>query len=70
MFYLGHFIAFIITGPVTVGEENRVILWSEMVMLVSIMVLAVKCFIGDIRKEKPKNNKEGEGRFKLKDGSS
>ena len=56
LFYLGHFIAFIIIGPVTVGEPNRVILWIEIILLVGIVVLATNCFIGDIRKEKPQNS--------------
>ncbi len=66
LFYLGHFITFMIIGPVTVGEENRVILWIEILLCVFIIVLAVSCFIGEIRERGPKNNKEGEGRSKLK----
>lgn len=70
LFYLGHFIAFIIFGPVTVDEPNKVILWSEIILLVSVMALAVDCFINAVRKKKSKNNKEGKERFKLKDGSN
>ena len=29
LFYLGHLTAFIINGPVTVGESNKMILWVE-----------------------------------------
>lgn len=64
LFYLGHFITFIIIGPVTVGEANKFVLWGEMVLLVSIAVLAMDCFIGDLK------NKEGKERFKLKDRSN
>ena len=70
LFYLGHFIAFIINGPVTVGEQNKVILWSEIILLVSVAALATNCFICEIRKNKPKNSMEGKGRLKLKDESN
>ncbi len=70
LFYLGHFIVFLIVGPVTVDEPNRVILWFEITVAVSIMAMAMHCLIGGIREEQSKNNKESEGRFKLKDGSS
>lgn len=66
LFYLGHFITFMIIGPVTVGEENRIILWIEILLLVGIIVLAVSCFIGEIRERALKNNKESKRKFKLK----
>ena len=51
LFYLAHLITFIIIGPVTVGETNELILWTEIVVLISVAVLAIHCFIGDIRKK-------------------
>ena len=51
LFYLVHLITFIIIGPVTVDETNELILWTEIVVLISVAVLAIHCFIGDIRKK-------------------
>lgn len=63
LFYLGHFIAFLIIGPLIIDEPNRVILWSEIIVLVSVIALAMDCLIGSIREEQSKNNKENEGKF-------
>ena len=70
MFYLGHFVAFITIGPVTVGEPNKVWCWSEIILFISLIVLATDCFLGELRKEKPKSNKEGGGGFNTEDGKN
>jgi len=38
-------------------------LWSEIIVLVSIIALAMDRLIGGIREEQSKNNKESEGKF-------
>ena len=54
LFYLGHLAVFIINGPVTVGEANKVVAWGEIIALVTVMALAINCFLGEISKKKPK----------------
>ena len=48
LFYLAHLIAFIIIGPVAVGETNELILWAEIVLFVGITVLALERFLSTI----------------------
>ena len=48
LFYLAHFIAFLIIGTVTVGESNRIILGIEIAIFVGIPALGVERLIKDI----------------------
>lgn len=54
LFYLGHFIAFVFIGPITISEDNKIVLGLEITLCIVIAALGVESLINDI---KQRNNK-------------
>ena len=50
LFYLGHFIAFIFIGPITISEDNEIILGLEITLCVGIAALGVERLVNNSKR--------------------
>ena len=50
LFYLGHLIAFIFVGPITISEDNEIVLGLEITLFVGIAALGVERLVSNSKR--------------------